>query len=142
MLVLLLLGVGSLAASWLIPAPEPCFTDFFYQKISEDRKVPLVVRTAGKSYSEYGLELVKLSAGTACADTPPQLAMFFDLPMPLNRADQTSLAMLPGIGPRLAEQIFMFREETEKISGPAALGRINGIGKRLTERLAPMLCFD
>ena len=73
---------------------------------------------------------------------PPKLAVFFDLPLPINRADEKALSMLPGIGPRLAENIVNFRREQGKISGSEILPRIDGIGNIMTERLSKNFCFD
>jgi len=140
-LVLLALGAGILSTGWFAAKPE--IQSWYYNLTpSGSLKFPVVVRTAKEVFSVPDLDVVKLSAETACADTPPQLAIFFDLPLPVNRADENTLTMLPGIGPRLAEKIVMFRREQGKISGPEVLTRIDGIGKNLTERLSKMVCFD
>ncbi len=84
---------------------------------------------------------VPLTARLSCTATPPEVARFFDLPLPVNRADQYSLMALPGIGPKLAEKIIKFREGQGSIAGPDDLIKINGIGPKMTARLTPLLCF-
>ena len=141
LLVLLALGAGILSTGLF--APKLGIHSCYYNMMpSGSLKFPVVVRATKEVFSTSDLDVVKLSAETACADTPPQLALFFNLPLPVNRADANTLTMLPGIGPRLAENIVMFRREQGKISGPEVLTRIDGIGKKMTERLATMVCFD
>lgn len=83
-----------------------------------------------------------LVAGTSCANTPPELAAFFNLPLPVNRADQTALMRLPGIGPKLAENILRYRERQGGFAGPDDLLHVKGIGPKRFARLLPFLCFD
>ena len=141
LLVLLALGAGILLAGWLAPKPELQFCDYSLLTL-EGRKSPVVDRTAIGKYSPPGLDRVTISAETSCADTPPQLALFFDLPLPVNRADFHSMTMLPGIGNKRAEDIISLRRQQGRISGLEVLTRVDGIGKKIAERLSPMICFD
>jgi competence protein ComEA len=50
--------------------------------------------------------------------------------------------MLPGIGPRLADNIIAYRREYGTIAGAGDLKRVVGIGKNLTRNLLPIVCFD
>jgi competence ComEA-like helix-hairpin-helix protein len=50
--------------------------------------------------------------------------------------------MLPGIGNKRAEDIISLRRQQGRISGLEVLTRVDGIGKKLTKRLSPMICFD
>jgi hypothetical protein len=140
-LVLLALGAGILLTGWFTPKPELQSCDY-YLLPSDGRKFPVVARTAKEASSLAGLDRVKISAETSCADTPPQLALFFDLPLPVNRADHHSMTMLPSIGNQRAEDIISLRRQQGKISGLEVLTRVDGIGKKLAERLSPMICFD
>ncbi len=141
-LVLFVLGAGILLTGWFAPEPELQSRDY-YQHPLEGRKSPIVVRTVKGTYSPPpDLDRVKISAETSCAETPPQLALFFDLPLPINRADFHSMTMLSGIGKQRAEDIISLRREHGKISGLEALTQVDGIGKKLAERLSPMICFD
>lgn len=87
-------------------------------------------------------EGVHLAAGMACADTPPELAAFFNLPLPVNRADQAALLRLPGIGPKLAESIITYREGQGGFARPDDLRNVKGIGPKRSARLLPLICFD
>ena len=140
-LVLLALGAGILLTGWLAPKPELQSCDY-YQVSSESRKFPVVARTAKGAYSSPGLDRVTISKEISCADTPSQLALFFDLPLPVNRADHHSMTMLPGIGNKRAEDIISLRRQQGTISGLEVLTRVDGIGKKIAKRLSPMICFD
>ncbi len=71
----------------------------------------------------------------------PRLALFFNRPLPINRAGHATLTMLPGIGPRLADRILSFRIDHGPITSTADLRQINGIGPALAARLAPLLSY-
>ena len=76
-----------------------------------------------------------------CGAVPSELTQLFNLPLPVNQADQKSLMQLRGIGPKLADRIIAFRETQGPISGPDDFIRVKGIGPKLTARLSPLLCF-
>ena len=76
-----------------------------------------------------------------CGTVPPALTALFNLPLPINQADQKSLMLLSGIGPKLSERIIAFRNAQGPITGPEDFIRIKGIGPKLTARLTPLLCF-
>jgi len=140
-LVLFALGAGILLTGWCALEPELQSFDY-YQTPSEDRECPFVARIAKGASSPTGLDSIEISAETSCADTPPRLALFFDLPLPINRADYHSMIMLPGIGKKRAEDIIALREQNGKISEFEVLKQVDGIGNKLAERLSPMICFD
>ena len=141
LLVLIALGAGILLTGWFAPKPKLQSCNYFHFP-SKGQQLLVVDRTAKGAYSPTGLDRVEISAGTSCADTPPQLALFFDLPLPVNRADFHSMTMLPGIGKQRAEDIIALREQNGKISGLEVLTRVDGIGNNIAERLSPMICFD
>ncbi|HLF14499.1 MAG TPA: helix-hairpin-helix domain-containing protein [Bacteroidota bacterium] len=58
----------------------------------------------------------------------------------LNRASKRELMGLPGIGEVIAERILLYREEHGAFGGVADLLKINGIGKKKLEMIAPH-CF-
>lgn len=57
----------------------------------------------------------------------------------LNTATASELQLLPGVGPKLAERIARFRAQRGKISAPAELLRIRGIGPKTLARIRPHL---
>lgn len=141
LLVLLALGAGILLTGWFAPKLEPQSCDYYHLP-SEGRKFPVVIRTVNEDSMAPGFDFIKISAETSCTGTPPQLALFFDLPLPINRADYHSMTMLPGIGKQRAEDIISLRSQLGRISGLKVLTRVDGIGKNLVQRLSPMICFD
>ena len=140
--VLLLLGGGILAANWFPAGSESLSFDYFFLTSVRNESTTVICRVNGQSTSRGNGNGIKLTARTACQETPPQLAMFFALPMPVNRADHDALTMLPGIGPRLADNIIAYRREYGTIAGAGDLKRVVGIGKNLTRNLLPIVCFD
>ncbi len=128
--VLLLLAALILAAGWRTSALPDRQSSFYFWKDGR------LIRSKGRA--EKG---ILLATGTACADIPPELSAFFHLPLPVSRADQAALVRLPGIGPKLAENIIRYRE-THAITGPDDLLAVKGIGPKRSARLLPLLCFD
>jgi len=141
LLVLLALGTGILITGWLAPKPEQTSCDY-YQLPTDGRNVPVVARITEETYRSSGPSRVKLSSETSCAETPPKLALFFDLPLPINRAGFYDMTLLPGIGSKRAEDIILLRRQQGSISGLEDLMQVEGIGKKLAEQLSPMICFD
>ena len=48
---------------------------------------------------------------------------------------------LPGIGPKLSENILKYRAGQGGITGPDDLIKVKGIGPKRLARLTPLLCF-
>ena len=117
---------------YLAPATSP-----FYKGGAE------VVRIPGEQANRNALspDLLAITPDLPCEEIPPELALLFHLPLPINRADQEELIQLPGIGPKLSARIISFREGQGAITGPEDLGHIKGIGSKMTARLTPLLCF-
>lgn len=63
-------------------------------------------------------------------------------PVALNRADQSTLEQLPGIGPALAGRILAYREENGPFQSVEELTKVRGIGDRLLEEIAPLVTTD
>jgi competence protein ComEA len=130
-LILLLFAALILAADWHTPALDT-------QPSAYSLVAGRLIRNKNSSAGQ-GIQLV---AEMPCADTPPELAAFFNLALPVNRADQAALLRLPGIGPKLAESILTYRAGQGGFAGPDDLRKVKGIGPKRSARLLPLLCFD
>ena len=140
-LVLFALGAVILAGNWFSPVallPHGSSSRLLSHK---NRTSPLVFTTVQGRIIGTGLSC-NLSKQMSCTDIPPRLALFLDLPVPLNRADFITLTMLPGIGSKRAENILRFRDRQGRITDVDMLTGVDGISKKLSERLEPMLCFN
>ena len=76
------------------------------------------------------------------AVSPP--AAFYSLmfqPIPINEADRELLTTVPGIGPRLAEEILVLREKKDHFSSPEELLDVPGIGPVRMQRFAKHFTF-
>lgn len=58
----------------------------------------------------------------------------------LNRAEARELALLPGIGPVLANRIVANRDQLGPFDSVSDLGRVRGIGAKTLARIEP-ICF-
>lgn len=58
----------------------------------------------------------------------------------INKANQTELETLPGIGPSTALKIVSYREENGKFSSVDDLKNISGIGENKFENIKPLIC--
>lgn len=76
------------------------------------------------------------------ADVPARLALFMGQPLPINRADQRTLALLPGIGPSRADAIMHFIQTNGPLTGGEDLQKVPGIGPKTVEQLLPLICFE
>lgn len=57
----------------------------------------------------------------------------------LNRADESELDELPGIGPALAARIVSFREERGGFSSVSQLQEVSGIGAKVYAQIEPLV---
>lgn len=130
-LVLILLAALILASDWYTPKLDAQVSAYFW---TEGKLIRTKDSRAGQG--------VPLTAGMSCADIPPDAARFFNLPLPINRADQHALIALPGIGPKLAENIIRYREGQGDITRPDDFIKVKGIGPKRLANLTPLLCFD
>lgn len=80
--------------------------------------------------------------GVTVHDIPAELYLFFNKPLPINRADQRTLEMLPGVGPHLAATISATLQRTGKFTGPDDLLKVPGIGPKSLKRLLPLISFE
>ena len=112
----LVLGIGGviLAANCFTFGSAPQQTDIITDVVEGAKSVPILSILQEQENPVTG---IFLSPATSCRDTPPQLALFFALPMPVNRADHETLTMLPGIGPGLADNIIAYSFLSVSCSG-------------------------
>ena len=57
----------------------------------------------------------------------------------INTADATQLALLPGIGPKMAESILAYRSSAGAFNSVDDLVKVKGIGPKSLEKLRPYL---
>ena len=77
----------------------------------------------------------------AVIDPPAVYHSFMFLPIPINEADRELLITVPGIGPRLAEQILALRRKNKQFTRPEDLLVLPGIGRRRLQHLVDHLSF-
>ncbi|MHB8809081.1 MAG: ComEA family DNA-binding protein [Desulfobulbaceae bacterium] len=80
--------------------------------------------------------------GVLSTGLTPRLALLLGLPFSINRATADDLALLHGVGPKLAASIIGYREQHGRIHDTEDLCAVPGIGERLAARIAPQLAFD
>ncbi len=136
--ILLAIGLFILLARFdtSVQHQPPCI---YYYQPADPSALVCITQSEGQPVNNGYEPVAQVST---CEDTVPQLAVFFDQPMPINRADQATLSMLSGIGPGLAEKVTAFIREQGSITGLDALQLINGIGPVLSSRLEPQVCFQ
>ncbi len=99
---------------------------------------PAVLETSGKLEPP----LVVFNPNVPLApDVPARYALFLHQPLAINRAEQNSLELLPGVGPHLAAAIRQSIAEHGPMSGPEDLQKVAGIGPKTLERLLPLIHF-
>jgi len=143
-LVLFLLGLALLSGHWLPVGQRPTIQPYgvaIEEKSGQWRVVsdPATTATGGESNSRVVSFLPK--QGVA-GNFPAKLSLFINRPVPINRADQAVLEMLPGIGPRLAAAIIKTSQQTGQFAGPKDLLMVPGIGPGIMQRLAPLVTFE
>ncbi len=67
---------------------------------------------------------------------PGPQAFLVGVPIDVNTADAATLALVPGIGPKLSARIVADREAHGPFGAPVAVQRVKGIGPKLGARLA------
>jgi competence protein ComEA len=152
-LVLFLFGLLALAPHFL-PTAEP-EQDFFYGLLPEKAgqswqiiKAPKVKDSGASSWEEQGelaewTESLPLDPLQEIPESfPAMLSLFLNQPLPINRANQQSLAMLPGVGPHLAAAIDRELQRRGKFAGPDDLLAVPGIGPHNLQRLLPLVSFQ
>ncbi|MDH3348062.1 MAG: helix-hairpin-helix domain-containing protein [Desulfobulbaceae bacterium] len=72
----------------------------------------------------------------------PSLLLLLGLPIPINRADAQTIALVPGIGPVLSERIVDFRSLHSKILDPHKLLKVQGIGPSLLAKIKLYFSFE
>uniref|UniRef100_UPI0040559D76 ComEA family DNA-binding protein n=1 Tax=Candidatus Electronema sp. TaxID=2698783 RepID=UPI0040559D76 len=122
-LILLLLAALILAAGWQAPLSDAGSSTYFW---ADGR----LIRSQGSRAGQG----IRLDAGTACADTPPELSAFFNLPLPVNRAGPPECLRYKHSRVYVTNTlVFMLqtRECLHNDHSQAALMRLPGIGPKL-----------
>ena len=60
----------------------------------------------------------------------------------VNRATETELCRIKGVGPVLAKRILEYKRHNGNFHGPSDLDKVAGIGKKKMDNLLPFLIFD
>lgn len=94
----------------------------------------------GKGLREEKKQLFGEMNGTA--ELPPEISLFAGQPLPINRADEQALQLLPGVGPHLAQEIIVARQRNGNFVGPEDLARVKGIGPVRLQQLQPLVSFQ
>ena len=152
-LVLFLFGLLALAPHFL-PTAQP-EQNFSYGLMPEKAgqswqiiKAPRVKDSGASSWAGQGAlakwsESLPLDPRQEIPESfPAMLSLFLNQPLPINRANQQSLAMLPGVGPHLAAAIDRELRRRGKMSGPDDLLVTPGVGPRTVQRLLPLVSFQ
>lgn len=73
---------------------------------------------------------------------PPVAANLFFMPVPINRAGRELIAVLPGIGPRLAERVVAWRQKNGPFTSIDDLRLVSGISDKKLNRLRNRISFQ
>lgn len=60
----------------------------------------------------------------------------------INTATAEQLALLPRVGPVVAQRILEYREKNERFKSPEELMLVQGIGEKTYEQLAPYVAIE
>jgi competence ComEA-like helix-hairpin-helix protein len=136
-LVLFLFG-GLLMAVDIFPGHDDTVA-MGYAVRSQGATRVMVVGTGdkGPGHGEIPLDPSKMIG----PEIPARYALFLHQPLAINRAEKSSLELLPGVGPYLAEAIVAAIAEHGPFSGPDDLQKVAGIGPKTRERLLPLIHF-
>jgi competence protein ComEA len=99
----------------------------------------------GEVVAALGPRGCKLAIGGApcpCGELSARVRWALGLPLRLNETDPEGLALLPGIGPGRAAEIFADRSARGPFRRVEDLARVRGIGPRTVERLRPYVVGD
>lgn len=110
-------------------------------RLLKDRST--AVYLAGHLEKHNATAVHKEKAGTVrLAALSPQLTFFLGQPLQVNIAGSGELALVPGIGPYLAENIMEYRHKHGRINSKKELTAVRGIGKLRAEKLSPFITFE
>ena len=80
--------------------------------------------------------------GQATVALPSESTTAKDGKININRADETELTKLPGIGPSKAEAIIAYRDENGRFKTIDEIKNISGIGEKTFEKLKDLIVVD
>lgn len=72
----------------------------------------------------------------------PSLAVFYFQKVPVNRASSELLQTVPGIGPRLAEDILEYRKVNGPFTGLESIKKLSGVGDKRAQYLMTQLIIN
>lgn len=137
-LVLFLFGALMLIKE--LPLPKKELAQYHYAVQQNAMPAHLIRLTAPTVVSEQVELLEPLRPMTK--SIPARYALFLQQPLPINRADNESLQLLPGVGPYLARAILQHIAEHGPLSQEQELLQVAGIGPKTLERLSPTICLE
>ncbi len=143
-LVLFLLGLALLARNWLPLGQESTIQSYSVALEENGRqwRVASDPTATAPGRDDKNLTVPLLPKDGIASHLPAQLTLFINRPLPINRADQAVLEMLPGIGPHLATAIIKTSQRAGRFAGPADLLKVPGIGPGTMQQLAPLITFE
>lgn len=96
--------------------------------------------TAPKRRSRAPAEPQPKQLGSTLEPLTPPVAVL-SVPIDLDRASQSEIESLPGIGPALAKRIVDHRDSAGAFGRLGALCDVRGVGPALVEKLRPLVTF-
>ena len=143
-LVLFLFGALTLAGKLLVVSvpEEPPAVCYGVQQMETGQEKFQVIRFSGDFEQNIpgGFPLQPMQP--IPKEIPARYALYLHQPLPINRADHSSLELLPGGGPHLAHAIVTSIQQQGPISDSMDLQRIAGVGPKTAKRLGPMIRFQ
>lgn len=143
--LLVLLAFGALTLLFSAPAmlPERPLEQQFWNWVEEKGEVGRLQRIVRSGDGRKGDTPPGVLPGMGHhPSVSPRLAYLLGLPLAVNRASLDELALLEGIGPKLAASIVDYRTRHGRISNAQELLAVPGIGERLAAKLAPCFTFE
>jgi len=131
-------GLYLLPAEWLASGRG---LTTLYQELGLTPPVDDLDMAIDSNLAPIGLLLEDLVAPAKVAVPARVQALLFQ-PLPINRASEEEIAMLPGIGPRLAERIVATREKQGGFAGQPELLKVPGLGEKKLARLSDLISVE
>ncbi|MBU0730549.1 MAG: helix-hairpin-helix domain-containing protein [Proteobacteria bacterium] len=110
------------------------------QSLNTYQKLAVPVEVASDIHFKSGVSLTLRNGHLPHIENLVPLATpFFFLPVPINTADESTLLMIPGIGPHLAAKIVSHRNNKGKFSSIDELAEVKGIGSKKLEKMRKLI---
>jgi competence ComEA-like helix-hairpin-helix protein len=124
----------------LIMACLIVFVDFFIIFEKEDISGNCLQLAAGAD-GQLRVRQYSLDIASPVSDIPAKLTPFFFKPLDINLADQETLMVIKGIGPKLSEEIVKYRQLHGPFQSAEDLLRLKGIGRTRAEKFSNVFTF-